>query len=122
MVYDPFGGSCVTGEVADRLKRKWICSEIVAEYLYGALGRFQQDSASAERQAKLIRAENEESNYYRLPHPGILWNGEHDEGLPKDGGKTRPESRKEIVPIDGSHLDSVAGASMESALQNRRTA
>ena len=27
LVFDPFAGSCVTGEVADRLKRKWICCD-----------------------------------------------------------------------------------------------
>lgn len=38
MVFDPFGGSCVTGEVAERLERRWVCSEIVEEYLRGAVG------------------------------------------------------------------------------------
>lgn len=104
MVYDPFGGSCVTGEVAERLKRKWVCSELVEEYLTGALGRFQQEATAAEQKAKLARAENEDSNYYRLPHPGILWNGEHDDILPEDGGARRPEGRKKLVTIDGSHL------------------
>ena len=33
VVLDPFGGSCVTGEVAERLERKWICVEIVEAYL-----------------------------------------------------------------------------------------
>ncbi len=103
-VYDPFGGSCVTGEVAERLKRKWVCSELMEEYLAGALGRFEQEATAAEQQAKLQRAEDEDSNYYRLPHPGILWNGEHGDTLPADGGKTRPGSRKKVVAIDGSHL------------------
>lgn len=122
MVYDPFGGSCVTGEVAERLKRRWVCSEMMEEYLNGALGRFQQESASADQQAKLVRAEDEESNYYRLPHPGILWNSEHDDTLPEDGGKARPESRKEIVPIDGSFIDSNAGTDMQAAQRKTRTA
>lgn len=122
MVYDPFGGSCVTGEVAERLKRKWVCSEMMEEYLNGALGRFQQENESAEQQAKLVRAEDEESNYYRLPHPGILWNGEHDDTLPEDGGKKRPESRKEIVPIDGSYIDSNAETDMQAAQRKTRTA
>lgn len=103
-VYDPFGGSCVTGEVAERLKRKWVCSELMEEYLAGALGRFEQETTAAEQQAKLRRAEDEASNYYRLPHPGILWNGEHGDTLPTDGGKTRPGSRKKVVAIDGSHF------------------
>ncbi len=40
LVVDPFGGSCMTGEAAERLKRRWICSEMVEDYLKGALGRF----------------------------------------------------------------------------------
>ncbi len=104
MVFDPFGGSCVTGEVSERLKRKWVCSELSAEYLTGALGRFQQENGTDEQQAKLLRDEDEDSNYYRLPHPGILWNGEHGETLPEDGGKRRPAGRKQVIAIDGSDL------------------
>lgn len=104
MVFDPFGGSCVTGEVAERLKRKWVCSELSEEYLTGALGRFQQENGTDEQQAKLLRDETEDSNYYRLPHPGILWNGEHGETLPEDGGKRRPAGRKQVIAIDGSDL------------------
>lgn len=104
MVFDPFGGSCVTGEVAERLKRKWVCSELSEDYLTGALGRFQQENGTDEQQAKLLRDETEDSNYYRLPHPGILWNGEHGETLPEDGGKRRPAGRKQVIAIDGSDL------------------
>lgn len=104
MVFDPFGGSCVTGEVSERLKRKWVCSDLSQEYLTGALGRFQQENGTDEQQAKLLRDEDEDSNYYRLPHPGILWNGEHGDALPEDGGKRRPAGRKQVIAIDGSDL------------------
>jgi len=40
VVFDPFAGSCVTGEVAGRLGRKWICCELDESYLKGAIGRF----------------------------------------------------------------------------------
>ncbi|MDR7062489.1 MULTISPECIES: site-specific DNA-methyltransferase [unclassified Sphingopyxis] len=40
MVLDPFGGSCVTGAVAEALGRNWICCEMSEEYLNGALARF----------------------------------------------------------------------------------
>lgn len=33
LVFDPFGGSCVTGEVCERLKRRWICVELQEDYL-----------------------------------------------------------------------------------------
>lgn len=86
MVLDPFGGSCVTGEVAERLKRKWVCSELVEGYLEGALGRFV-------RPAEVSRpSPSDDDAYYRIPRPGLLWNGEHGDPLPEDGGKTRPSS------------------------------
>lgn len=103
LVLDPFGGSCVTGEVAERLKRKWICSEIVEEYLVGALGRFETESV-ASNETKLVRDEDEESNYYRLPHPGILWADTHPEILAGDGGRKRQISRKKLVTLDGSNV------------------
>ena len=40
LVLDPFAGSCVTGEVAEKLGRKWICVERVEQYLQGARFRF----------------------------------------------------------------------------------
>lgn len=40
IVLDPFGGSCVTGEIAESLKRNWITSEIVEEYVVGSQYRF----------------------------------------------------------------------------------
>ncbi|NJN94334.1 MAG: site-specific DNA-methyltransferase [Anaerolineales bacterium] len=35
-VLDPFGGSCVTGEVCEKLSRRWVCCEVVEEYIEGA--------------------------------------------------------------------------------------
>jgi site-specific DNA-methyltransferase (cytosine-N4-specific) len=85
-VFDPFAGSCVTGEVAERLNRKWICAELVETYLDGALGRFV-------RPAQLMRPSPDDDNaYYRVPRPGLLWNGHQEDSLPKDGGKKRPLS------------------------------
>jgi len=40
VVLDPFGGSNVTGRAAEILKRKWLCFEIVKEYLDGSRFRF----------------------------------------------------------------------------------
>ena len=37
LVVDPFAGSCVTGEVAERMKRRWICVDLVEVYLKGVL-------------------------------------------------------------------------------------
>jgi site-specific DNA-methyltransferase (cytosine-N4-specific) len=40
LVLDPFSGSNVTGEVAERLNRRWIAIELVQEYLEGSKFRF----------------------------------------------------------------------------------
>jgi site-specific DNA-methyltransferase (cytosine-N4-specific) len=84
LVVDPFAGSCVTGEVAERLERRWLCVEMIEEYLKGALGRFKRETT--------VRCEanpDDAGNYYRVPRPGILWNGSHGAPLPADGGAKR---------------------------------
>ena len=89
VVLDPFGGSCVTGEVAERLERKWICSEIVEPYLEGAKGRFEAPvDLSKSRKSK-----KKDNQHYRIPHPGLLWDGSEEsesEQLAEDGGRQRP--------------------------------
>jgi len=42
-VLDPFGGSNVTGAVAERRGRRWMCFEKVEEYLKGSLFRFNDE-------------------------------------------------------------------------------
>lgn len=44
LVVDPFAGSCVTGEVCERLGRHWICCERSEDYLNGARARFESSS------------------------------------------------------------------------------
>tara|TARA_A100001391_G_scaffold164866_1_gene124663 strand:+ start:1430 stop:2605 length:1176 start_codon:yes stop_codon:yes gene_type:complete len=39
-VYDPMAGSLTTGEVAEQLGRRWLCSELHGEYIQGGLSRF----------------------------------------------------------------------------------
>ncbi len=39
-VLDPFAGSNVTGEVCERLRRRWIAVDLVREYLRGSKFRF----------------------------------------------------------------------------------
>lgn len=86
MVFDPFGGSCVTGEVAERLARRWACAEMVEDYLEGALGRFIQRPVLERPSPK------DPDAYYRVPRPGLLWNGPDPVPLPADGGRKRPAS------------------------------
>ena len=88
LVLDPFAGSCVTGEVAERLGRKWVCVETVESYLLGAKGRFGEISETKKPRSPKKDAEG----YYRIPHPGLLWTGradDDDEPLPEDGGRQR---------------------------------
>lgn len=90
-VVDPFAGSCVTGEVSERLKRKWVCGELVLDYLKGALGRFEKPAKAVQGflypvdELKLTGP-----NHYKLFNPGILWNGCPTEMLPGGGGRVRP--------------------------------
>jgi site-specific DNA-methyltransferase (cytosine-N4-specific) len=92
-VIDPFGGSGITGEVCERLERHWQCIELSEDYLKGAVGRFERGV----QKKPVIPIEND-SNYYRIPRPGILWNGEHGENLAQDGGKTRQSRVVDVQP------------------------
>lgn len=85
-VFDPFAGSCVVGEVCERLKRNWICSELEHEYILGALGRFDPEGRK--------EATKREEIYYKLFNPSTLWESFENEPLPKDGGKERPLNNK----------------------------
>jgi DNA modification methylase len=90
LVIDPFAGSCVTGEVAERLRRKWICGELVKEYVQAALGRFERPTTA--EQGKLYASTGPkivDAPFYRVYHPAILWDGFSEEPLPEDGGRTR---------------------------------
>lgn len=40
MVLDPFGGSNTTGAVAEKLERRWLCFEVVRDYLRASKFRF----------------------------------------------------------------------------------
>ena len=87
LVLDPFAGSCVTGEVSERIERRWVCVELLEEYLEGGIGRFKRDPAA---NGKYDSDPDDESNYYRMARPGILWDGTHGDPLPADGGIKRP--------------------------------
>lgn len=82
LVVDPFAGSCVTGEVCERLNRRWICSELRKDYVEGALGRFEGEEdwskASADRAATVE---------YRIARPGYDWHNGTTGKLAKDGGQ-----------------------------------
>ena len=87
LVLDPFAGSCVTGEVCERLARRWLCSDNVETYLQGAMARFQRPPDDPQPKGR-----NGDDGYYKIPRPGLLWNGQPEEDLPSDGGRKRPPS------------------------------
>lgn len=100
-VLDPFAGSCVTGEVAERLRRKWACSELEKDYLNGALGRFTRPVELRRPTAK------DDDAYYKIPRPSLLWNGD-GEPLVADGGKKR-----KITKTSPQQLQALSDASAD---------
>ena len=80
-ILDPFGGSCVTGEVAERLQRRWICCDLEEEYVKGARGRFQRKPA-------LVETRGAKAGTYSVPNP-LLNPTEPETPLPADGGQKR---------------------------------
>lgn len=100
LVFDPFAGSCVTGEVAERLKRKWICCDNVQEYLAGALARF----VNGEPMLFPDIPENKHAKkiYYKIFHPSAMWNQLKDDPLSADGGQNRMLKSKTKYPDSGA--------------------
>jgi site-specific DNA-methyltransferase (cytosine-N4-specific) len=88
LVFDPFGGSCVTGEVSEKLRRRWVCCEVVEEYIEGAKGRFEINYQSNDDNLN-------DPEYYKIYNSSVLWGtdtgGQHLY-LADDGGQTRPSA------------------------------
>ncbi len=96
LVVDPFAGSCATGQSAEKTGRRWICCDLVPEYLEGALGRFKR--GLREQYGTTAKAHKEQHEpFYRIYKPGIMWNGVKDETLPVDGGAKRPVLSKSAI-------------------------
>ena len=90
LVLDPFGGSCVTGAAAEKLKRNWVCGDIEKEYLKGARGRFiETDPTPSSKSGK-------KQTFYKIAPPGLLSEELAQEILPPDGGKTRPQRKSAV--------------------------
>jgi DNA modification methylase len=86
LVVDPFAGSCVTGSVAERLGRRWICYEIQEVYLQGAVARFR---SAIRRSSEVTVGKDKTPDFYKVFRPGSMWNGAACHPLPWDGGKRR---------------------------------
>jgi len=93
MVFDPFAGSCVTGEVAERLNRRWMCCDLVEDYLKGALARFKHADSLFPEIGKT------RDIAYKLYHPSAMWGNGSDQPLPVDGGKRRKNGQTITYPV-----------------------
>jgi len=80
LVLDPFGGSCMTGMVAEALGRKWTCIEMSSEYIRGGIGRFQGEPKPA------IKGRHA---FYSINTPCSLPVNEKKVPLVANGGETR---------------------------------
>ncbi len=89
VVLDPFGGSCVTGEVCERTGRRWVCIDREEDYLRGAMGRFGTTPTPRTRDG----GPEGRHTSYSLFGPGFTWNGVEGSCLPLDGGKRRAPKR-----------------------------
>jgi DNA modification methylase len=99
-VFDPFAGSAVTGEVCERLKRKWLCCEVQTEYVRAAIGRFAGDAAKVN--------ERKDPDHYRIACSSALWQDDlvnNQERLRSDGGRSRVSrsAQKDAKPISHSN-------------------
>ncbi len=96
VVVDPFAGSCVTGEVAERLKRKWTCVELLEDYLRGGVTRFSRDEDLSLGDPPTRRPDE---HFYKAYHPATTWNGHEGDPLPADGGRRRQlKTQKPAAP------------------------
>lgn len=114
LVFDPFAGSCVTGEVAEDLGRNWICCELIEEYLKGAVGRFRSHDTLFPTISKVRNVQ------YKLYHPSVMWNDPNDEDLPIDGGRKRKSAGKYSSP-QGRKPDALIRESKGSGRRKEKT-
>lgn len=90
LVVDPFGGSCVTGVVAENLKRRWACCELSEEYLLGARARFEPTLQPLPKDRGIP---------YEIASPCARPVAEDEAPLFEDGGAQRPATmRKKVSP------------------------
>jgi site-specific DNA-methyltransferase (cytosine-N4-specific) len=89
LVVDPFGGSCVTGAVAEALKRKWVCCELNEQYLAGAMARFTPSPQPLPNGKEMA---------YEIAPPCPL-PPDFSHKLPADGGRSRPSEMSKTPDV-----------------------
>jgi DNA modification methylase len=110
LVVDPFAGSCVTGAVAERLGRRWICYEINEIYLRGAIGRFAARSSSASGSSR-----SRGQAYYKLFRPSAMWNNDAIVSFTGDGVGQQMSENEHETPSRGTGRDSTSTVCVQSA-------
>lgn len=90
-VLDPFGGSCVTGMVAEQLNRNWTCIELNAGYLQGAISRFLNEDETTKKKPR--------ESKYQIWAPCSIEVNESEEKVIEDGGLKRPTSTSRLTSI-----------------------
>jgi site-specific DNA-methyltransferase (cytosine-N4-specific) len=94
LVIDPFAGSCVTGEICERLRRRWICAELRKDYVEGAVGRFASDLFGVSPTSR-----SEQNVAYKIARPGTGWTDRTKGKLDPGGGRLpNPSSRPAKTP------------------------
>ncbi len=83
LVLDPFAGSCVTGAVCEKLHRRWLCCELIEDYLKGARRRFMDEENDG-------NDDNSVDVTYTLPNPSSMWTCIPVDNVIEDGGRSRP--------------------------------
>lgn len=89
LVVDPFGGSCLTGAVAEHLGRKWVCGEIQEHYLHGALGRFNEGAVAKPPRVPV--------DGYRVPTVSSVNGADAVDLLPCGGKEARVLMKSELA-------------------------
>lgn len=93
LVVDPFAGSCVTGEVCERLERRWVCIERVRDYCEAALGRFVRATEAGHDDAKRAKPRRR-----RKSTPDVRLALDLGEPWKEKGGREEPRPPRCVVP------------------------
>ncbi|MCZ4346437.1 DNA-methyltransferase [Devosia neptuniae] len=88
LVVDPFGGSCVSGAVAESMGRRWSCIDLSEEYLKGAIGRFSPVA---------LQSVKDRSAPYTINQPCALPVNDYDVPLVENGGRTRSANMANLM-------------------------
>lgn len=107
LVVDPFGGSCVTGVVAENLRRRWVCCDLSEEYLLGAKARFLPTVQPLPKERGIP---------YEIASPCARPVDEAVVPLFADGGADRPPEMKR----NATTLEVTAAAASRVATQSNR--